>query len=1065
MCLLKGYAGVGKTVLAETVREHVEPGYFLYGKYDEIRPPQPFYGFVDAFSALHETLERRDDLSAIRNDVECKIGEDFLFLRDLCPRIIDVLDVDRITSSSQQQDASSSQQDAFVQRNWVFERMKVALRDFIRVLAKHGATIALVIDDLQWADASSLELLQYLLTDKRVKGLLFVGVYRDYENVAEASPQLQIRMREILDKSPFQQTHIEVKNLSENGVNDVIADVLALAPGVTQALAHAVFGKTRGNAFHTLQFLGRLKDDYLVYRGENGEWDWHLEDIRSDTREYNVEALVSHQMVRFDDSTKVLLRVASCFGSHFYINVVDDIVRQMHQERGDQGTHSTFQGQRDESHHEDGAEELFPQEWKEVLDNLIHKGLVRGEVGKYLFTHDKVRQAAYNLFEDNNVRLSMHRRIGIHLQNLHNNSETRQEWMFLASVDQLNLGCELTTEEEQQLLKFAKLNLRAAKIVSERAAFAPALDYLNKGVEMLRGMDGWNHHYKMQLQMQSARAQVLYCIGNMDECEECCDEVIDHARKPKDKHEVWIVKIDALGSSLKFSDALHFGFQVLRDLGEKFPRKPRKQHLILAFLRTSLLLRGKTDNDLLGLRDMKDHSKLCALEVISSLAMHAFPFNKEVEVGLLIIRMIQITLKHGLSKHSSRAFSAWAYLQGSFFKFEESLRFARLADKLVVHARSHFRAGKDCEGRSVLTNSVFVWHLREALSKQFDHLLKSHQFGMETGDIVHASLAAGCYTMAYFFSGCPLGRLLEDAKVFEEQQKRYKQAAGAPLVVVYHQAALNLMGQSANPVVLTGDAMNQEEYLRSLNANTARIKVQTLWLGLLIVSSLYGDTQVAGETAEQLWKFRTKVDGPSFYIPGYLMFMSIACLDFWRNSGQRKFKKQSRLHLKELETWVKKEAANTKHKLLLLQTEHEVVKQDRSPAQIKVLYDDAIYHANRAGFTQDAAFACERAGKFFRGEGDSVKGYYYLRRATEFYFAWEAWGKTRQMLQTHWGVNAEHQQAPEWIHQGMRATRQRNLAPPAPPSVWGMGIRERPQPMQEEWTADLPKFGVETSAS
>ena len=1017
LCLLKGPPGVGKSLLAKQLKQVVDEGYFLYGKQEEMGSSRPFHAIVDAFANLHTTLAR-EDLSSLRDRVQRCIGTDICFLRQFIPRIIELLGLE---SSSCNEDISTQ-----TQRHWVFERIKTAFRDFVRVLTRHGATIALVIDDLQWADASSLELLQFLLTDKKAKGLLFVGVYRDNLNGGDASPQLHIRIREILEKSIFRPTEISVDNLDERDAENFVADVIGLSPKKVRPLAKVVYDRTHGNAFFMIQLLDKLRVDDLWKQCIN--LGWGSADIDQATHMYDVDTLVSDKISTLDGNTKELLQIASCFGSSFHFDLVSEIVAEKRR-NGDTETHRC--------------------EMEAALQTATERELVcQSEDGRFNFTHDKLRQAVYALGEVGQP--SMHLRIGKHLER-RRCSETWRDWMFLLLVSQLNLGRTLITDK-QRLLHLAELNLEAAEAAKSKGAFAPALEYLDTGVAILRNMDGWNWRcnlqlYNVQLDMQSTRAEVLYCVGNMDDCKNCCDEVIKHARETKDKHRVWIVKIDVLGSSLKFSDALNLGFKVLRELGEQFPRKPCKLHQVLSFISTSILLGGKTDTDLEELPLIEDESKLFALDVISSLAMHSFPFNKDLEVGLLIMRMIQITLKHGLSKHSSRAFSAWAYVQGKIFNFDGAKRFGKLAIKLAC--RFQGIAGKDCEGRCLRTNAIFVGHLQQPLSRQLSPLLKAHQYGMESGDVCHASVAAGCYTMAHFFSGLPLYRFLEVAKLFQEEQRRYEQVSGEPLVVVPLQAAMNLMGKATDPVVLTGDAMDQAEYIASLDENTARIKVQTLRFGLLTLSVFFHDVRIGEATVESLWKSKTDVDGCIFYMPAYLMYVSLACLDVWKNKRkQRKFRKQARLHARELKKWVDKDSFNTRHKLVLLQAEHEATKPNPNPSRVMGLYGDAIFEAKEAGFTQDAALASERTWRYLAKKNDKESAFKYWCRAIELYTKWNAWGKLTQLLPEYFD--------PRSVDQLVRRLEcKRTNSETA--LDWGMRIRPeiRRSNLEDEYTTQL----------
>ena len=982
---LRGSAGSGKSVLAETVKLVVPSGFFFAGKYDEIRSPQPFSAIVDALSTIMNALRNCTDVGAIRNDLQCKIGDDLLYLKQLIPSITTFVDLTLGEAAAVE----------MKHKNWRFERIKVAFRDFICVLARNDITIALFLDDLQWADVSSLQLLQFVLTDCRLKGLFFVGAYR--ENAIHTSRQLAIRVRDIQTKSPFLVAVIDVQNLDVDTVNSLIADLFASTPFATKPLASVVHQMTDGNAFHTLQFLRMLEDEQLLYwSADEHSWKWKLHKIKGSVAIEGVVELVRTKIARLPKDAQDLLTVASCFGSSFNYDLVAALISK------------------DREDCDKNCDKNVVRKGLEVASEMaVAKGLLirrRGQ-SKCMFTHDKVQQGAYSLIEDKKLRQLMHLRIGRLLRRLHAIPTATREWMFLAFVDQLNRGRALIDDEKERL-ELAQLNLDAAKRVIAQSSFSSARRYVLCGLDLLDDLNGWVNHYALQLDMQSTLAEILYCFGDMEESVESCDIVMVQAKCIEDKHRVYIVKLDALGSNLRMLDALSFGFEVLRELGEGFPRRPNQFHICLNFVKTSRLLKGRTDQSLLNIPVMTDKSKLFVLDLISAMIEHAYPLNKDYEVSLLCMRVIQLTLKYGLSKHGSRAFSVWAYFQGRFFEFQEASRFANIASTLDERFKN-----PACEGRTILTNTCFVSHQTMQLQDQLDPFLKAHQYGMEYGDICHAALAAGCYLLTLFLCGRPLSQLVEDAEAFEYQVRRYRQVTGECMILLAHQAALNLMGQSENPTKLSGSVMDQDVYLNSDDSNTVRVQVQTLWLFLLIVSCVYDDLEVAGLADENLWKLKCGVDGSNFYMPAYLMTMSLVSWDVWKTAKQRKFKRQSRSHFKELEQWANKEACNTKHKMILLRAEREGWKAGQQPVSVKVLYDEAIALAKRSGFTHDLALANERAGKFFLRVGEKDQALLYFRRAIIHYGEWEAYGKADQMVQKYFTeLNGEEE--PPWFQTG-----------------------------------------------
>ena len=1024
--LLRGGAGTGKSVLAESLRQVVPRGHFLSGKYNEIQSPQPFSAIVDALSPLCTSLSKSAGVGSLRNDLERKLGDDLLYLKPLMPSISTLVDIYSQNGDSND-NGWTTKEPSMERHNWAFERIKVAFRDFLRVLTKHSITITLFIDDLQWADESSLDLLQFVLTESRTKGLLFVCAYRDDEGDASS-----VRLGRIRTKTPFATTEIEVLPLTVDVVNSLIVNVTESDPETTVALASVVHAKTKGNAFFTIQLLTILHGEATIVRSEEtGQWTWDVEKVRDDISTINsVAHLVSRQISRLSKDAVDLLKVASCFGSSFSFEVAATFV--VNDRPG-------------------CDEEAVRKDLATALTLVMKEGLIvmqhNGEGTMHMFAHDKVQQGAYSFMEDEGERQWMHWRIGRLLQQLRQVPAVPESRLFLVFVDQLNRGCEMI-EGSTDLLQLAELNWKAAKQVMSRASFAPARRFLMFGLSFLEDLNGWQDHYALHLDMRTTLAKVLYCVGEMEECEECCREVMQNAKRIEDKFRVYLVMIDALGSTLRWEDALAFGFQVLDELGESFPKRPTPSHVTMNFHKTAMKLKGRKDGELLGMPVMTSETKLFVLDVISSMITHCYPIDRTVEMGLLSMRLTQITLKFGLSKHTSRAFASWAYLQGTVFNFDEAHRFGKLASELAARFDD---PANEC--RSLITSSCFVSHLRMPMADQLDGLLRAHQLGMESGDSSHASLASGYYTMMYFYCGLPLSRLLQDAKVFEEQQERYNQVVGRPLVVTVHQAALNLMGKAENPSKLTGAAMDQDEFIKSADANTRRIKVHTLWMVLKMVAYYFDDTKVAREMAENFYVHRTNTEGANFYMPSFLMFMSLISMEAWVETKKRKYKRYARANRRELEKWVEKDACNTNHKLKLLCAEQLAIDEPRKQELVKVRFDEAISMAKRSGLTHDLALANERAGKYFLKRGDVDKAFMYLRRAAVFYQEWEAKGKVEHLLRKYFLVQSTRVDA-SWLREAQVSTAaDDSKGSGSKPSRYGLGLVP----------VDKPSFALESS--
>ena len=138
-------------------------------------------------------------------------------------------------------------------------RFQMVFRRFLGVFARPEHPLALFLDDLQWLDAATLDLLEHLVTDPEVRHLLLVGAYRDNE-VEPSHPLMRT-----LDSDPRRrEPRLQEIVLAPLGLDDVerlLADALRAEQQHVRPLAELVYEKTGGNPFFTIQFLTALAEE------------------------------------------------------------------------------------------------------------------------------------------------------------------------------------------------------------------------------------------------------------------------------------------------------------------------------------------------------------------------------------------------------------------------------------------------------------------------------------------------------------------------------------------------------------------------------------------------------------------------------------------------------------------------------------------------------------------------------------------------------------------------------------------------------------------------------------
>src|SRR5260370_12617092 len=158
-------------------------------------------------------------------------------------------------------------------------RFQLVFRRFLSVFASPEHPLVLFLDDLQWLDTATLDLIEHLVAHPEVRHLLLVGAFRHNE-VSSAHPLMRTLAKIRLAGGSWQE--ILLAPLKPDDVERLIADALHTEHGRARPLSHLVFEKTDGNPFFTIQFLTAMADEALLaFDPGTGLGTWDLTRIRA----------------------------------------------------------------------------------------------------------------------------------------------------------------------------------------------------------------------------------------------------------------------------------------------------------------------------------------------------------------------------------------------------------------------------------------------------------------------------------------------------------------------------------------------------------------------------------------------------------------------------------------------------------------------------------------------------------------------------------------------------------------------------------------------------------------
>src|SRR5712675_1853919 len=636
LVLVSGYSGIGKSsVVDELHKVLVQPrGLFASGKFDQYKRDIPYATLVQAFQSLVRPLLSKSDaeLSSWRDALVEALGPNGRLMVDLVPELKLIVGEPAPVPELPPQQAQA--------------RFQLVFRRFIGVFARQEHPLALFLDDLQWLDAATLDLLEDLLTQSDLKHLMLIGAYRDNE-VDGAHPLT--RKLDAIRQAGARVQEIRLAPLVRDDLRQVIVDALRCESERAAPLAQLVHDKTGGNPFFALQFLSALAEEGLLrFDHDAARWRWELDRLHAKGYTDNVVDLMVGKLTRLPVETQAALQQLACLGNVAEITMLSIVLGKSN---------------------EDVRSDLWAAVRLELVEHLE---------GSYKFAHDRVQEAAYSLLSER-LRAEAHLCIG-RLLVVHTPAERREEAIF-EIVNQLNRGAALITsrDEREQL---AELNLIAGRRAKATTAYPSALTYLTVGVALLPE-DSRERRRELTFALELHWAECEFLTGALAEAEQRLAALSTRAANTVERATVACLRVDLYTTLDQSSRAIAVGLDYLRHLAIDWSPHPTEEVARREYERIWSQLGSRTIEDLIELPLMSDPASLATMDVLTKLAA-PLAFADATLTFLVLSRAVNLSLERGNSDGSCFAYEWLGAVVGARFgDYNTGFRFAQLGYELV----------------------------------------------------------------------------------------------------------------------------------------------------------------------------------------------------------------------------------------------------------------------------------------------------------------------------------------------------------------------------------------------
>ncbi|MFK7692992.1 diguanylate cyclase [Paenibacillus sp. HJGM_3] len=967
LVLIAGEAGIGKTALVQELHGFVsqEHGYFIQGKFDQYNQNLPFSAWIQAFRSLVAQLLNgdADELAPIRESLSDRLGHNASLLANLIPELQTLI----------------GERPALEPLNPAEEtnRFFMTFELFIEGLTRGETPLVLFLDDWQWADRSSIQLLDKLAGAAGLGTLLVIGAYRDAEITPDhpflpALTQLEKR-KEVLTIRPAP--------LSEEAIRRLIQDAVGSSPEWTGELGKVVHLKTRGNPLFVSEMLKDLHRQGAVSFDER-HMSWRLDKakLRELTWGEGDVSLLVRKIRTLPEEAQLILSLSASIGTLFDWKMLSLV------SEGDSRSlaHSLIRGVQ-----EDVIVPLHPN--YHVLAGMHEEP--QADFGslelQFAFQHDKLQQALYQLIEPA-ARRRLHLRIGWLL--LEHLPPREAEDKIIEIASNLNKGLEFISGEDE-IDKLIEVNRKAAKKAKEGFGYETAFEFLEVALRMLPP-DAWQVSFPQTLELYRMYAECSYLTHRVEKAEAACEQLLQFLDEPLELAAIYEMQANHYTYLGLMKRSLEAGKLGLRSLGLRVPERVGFAAVLGELSKLKWSLRGRTTEELLESPTMQDKRLKLIMRLLVGFIPPAFISGEKNLFAWVVLKKAYLSAKHGNGPESAGAYIGYAILLSGLGDLAGARDFGRLA------VRINERFG-DLQWRSLVLvlYTLFAHSWSESWNTLEEWYGRAIESSQKSGDLLY--LAHACYYRHLWNPSMPIERYLQESvwSISMIENTQYKESLWT--AKLSRQMFRALSGELGDPLILDDATFREAEFLGQLTEAKYFSGIAIYYVVKIQLLFTFEKHEEALAYIDKSYDYIGTLAGSAFMEQFSLYTYLSLATSCDRMSGLSKWRARRRMRTEynRMRKWARHnpDTFGTQH--LLMQAERARIRGDYETAD--ACYNRAVQSSNQGGFIRYKALAHELAGKYYAGRKHSEVAAYFFRQAVYYYSVWGAKGKVQQLEQRY----------------------------------------------------------------
>jgi histidine kinase len=961
LVLVSGQAGIGKTsLIREVTRSLIEPKTFLLiGQFEKLTVNIPYIGIKQAFGGLIQQILTQDSdrIKVWREKLLDVLGSQGKVITDILPEL-------ELIIGSQPKIPKLSAKETE-------NRFNIKFVEFIKFFSTQEHPLVLLLDDLQWADSASLNLLSHLLDLCQDRYLLIVWSYRDDEIKPLASASVKAKESVFSDFINFprliahtvekiEQTvavsKIVLEPLSLHAIERLLVDTLHCQDAEALSFAELLWERTGGNPFFIHQLLPALYEEGLfTFNFDRFSWQWNLEAIRSTPiHNYSVLELVAQKLDRLSSEVRETLQIAACIGNQFDL---ETLAIASYQER---------------------------EKIVKILASALQVGIIvpasDSTDSVYQFLHNHLYQLVYASLADVE-KAKIHLKIGQFWFSASTTTSLEENIFHL--VSHLNLGRKLV--EGIFKIRIAELNLIAGKRAKNTIAYEVAANYLDIALDLLSPAT-WHDNYDLMFDVHLEAVEIHYLQTNFERAKNLANLLLSRSKTVLEQVKVYKIKIRAYIACNQMQSAIDTGLYVLNLLKVSLTDLLTQNEGFSAWLTEENNLLSSLQN----LPPMSDPNIIAAMEILGAIVPAIYIIKPQL-FPTVVFTMIELCLQYGNSQFSAFAYGLYGLLLCAKGDIDTGYQLGQLS--LTIQEQLN---AKKLKSRVDFIFNNTIRHWKEPAIYTIGYFLEGIQAAIEIGNIEDACFHAKYYCTYLFFVGELLPTVDRKSLVQINLIQNFKQDFQLNYARLWRQLNLNLQGLAEERLLLIGESFDEAVMLPLWQKDHNATSLFAFYLTKLILCYLLKDYPQAVINAQKGKQYLQAAIGTMcFSMYHFYAALAMLAVCYHQTDLQAEFFLQIVAYQEQLKIWANYSPDNYLNKYQLVTAEVARVLGKKELAAEN--YDLAITSATQAGYLHETALAEELTAEFYLAQDRTKIAQYYLNDAYKKYLRWGALAKIRAL--------------------------------------------------------------------